>query len=147
MLIVWITVFLFFMIAEIGIHNLFFCLSISLGALAATSCQIYGIPFEKQIVIFCIATGIGFFVLQLFTRSLQSKKFYKTALEQMKGSITPMISGYDKNPGTVHSAGTTWNAQSIDGKPIKTGTKVRIIDIKNITLIVEPLMQDGEHNE
>lgn len=146
MLFIWITIFLFFVVAEMGTPHLFFCLGIALGSLAAAIAHIYGLSCEKQIIIFLIATMISFFLLQLFARSLQSKKFYKTALEQMKGSITCMTSECDNNPGTVHIAGTTWNAQSINKKPIKAGTIVRIIEIKNITLIVEPLTQYGEEN-
>jgi membrane protein implicated in regulation of membrane protease activity len=141
MLNIWIITFLFFLLIEMGIPGLFFCLSIACGSLGGFVADFYELSFEVQIYLFCVGTFISFYLLHSFAIILQAQLGYKTGVERLKGSPTHMLTDCGLIPGTVHIAGTTWNAQSLHGDYINAGTLVRIIDIKNTTLIVQPIKE------
>lgn len=146
MLITWILTFLFFLVIEMGAPGLFFCLSIAFGALVGLIADLYGMSFEIQICFFCISTFVSFYLLHSLATTMQSQLGYKTGTEKLKGALACLLTDCGSNPGTIHIAGTTWNAQSLHGDHIDAGTTVRIIDIKNVTLIVQPIKEYGGKN-
>ena len=60
-----------------------------------------------------------------------------TGVEALTGYIGEVLDGLDPS-GTVKVNGETWNAESVSGS-IGKGEKVRIKEIKNLKLYVEPL--------
>jgi membrane protein implicated in regulation of membrane protease activity len=87
-----------------------------------------------------------FYLLRSLAITVQSQLGYKTGAEKLKGTLAFLLTDCGSNPGTIHIAGTTWNAQSPHGDHIDAGTTVRIIDIKNITLIIQPIKEHGGKN-
>lgn len=146
MLFIWAAIFLLFFLVEMVFVNLFFCLSIACGAVGGFATAFYAMPIETQIIAFCLITCISFCLLRLMVCKIQSKAGYKTGIEKLKGTVTIMLTESGLMPGTVHVAGTTWNAQAIHGTRIGAEAIVRIIDIKNITLIVELITKNEEKN-
>lgn len=146
MLFIWAFLFLFFVIMEMGFPSLFFCLSIACGAGAGFIASFYILPVEIQVSIFCIATLLSFCCLRMLAIKIQSKSGYKTGTEKLKGAIAVILTEAGLSPGSLHIAGTTWSAQSLHGTKIAAGAMVRIIDIKNTTLIVEIIKEHEENH-
>jgi membrane-bound serine protease (ClpP class) len=62
--------------------------------------------------------------------------------------VSPGAYGYVRVPlqpsGIVHAGGEEWTARSADGRPVPTGTPVRVLRKDGLTLIVEPAEPHGE---
>jgi membrane protein implicated in regulation of membrane protease activity len=130
---------------EMGFPSLFFCLSIACGAGAGFIVSFYTLPIETQASAFFIVTLLSFCCLRMLAIKIQSKSGYKTGTEKLRGAIAIVLTEAGLSPGSVHIAGTTWSAQSLHGTKINAGTMIRIIDIKNTTLIVE-IIKEYEEN-
>jgi membrane protein implicated in regulation of membrane protease activity len=51
----------------------------------------------------------------------------------------------DRNMGAVSCDGKIWSARTVDGTAVKKDEKVRVIQIKGVKLIVEPVNKYAEN--
>jgi len=139
---IWIITALFFFLIEIGHPALFLALSCSFGSIAGFFASYFELQLWYQCLLACIITFLSFIILHKIGIRLQSNSSYKTSIMQLKGSITTIIDECHENQtGTVRIGGTTWGIIGVNRKRIPAGSLVRIIDIKGIVLIVEPINQ------
>lgn len=86
-----------------------------------------------------VITALFFLVIIGFGISAQRLKPV-TGLHGLTGAVAECLVPIDPS-GIVRVHGEEWNAQSVSGK-IDTGEKVRITDVKGLTLYVEPVGSD-----
>ena len=110
----------------------------ALGALVSMILAFFRIPLPWQILIFLVISA----VLLIFTRPVVVKKFKvggirtnSDALIGQEGSIIQEITRDEKGKAKVK--GQIWTASSLDGNPIGEGIRVRVEDIRGVTLIVK----------
>ncbi|HID20750.1 MAG TPA: nodulation protein NfeD [Methanophagales archaeon] len=88
-------------------------------------------------VIGIAAASAVFFFFAVGAVLIARKKRAKVGAEELIGKVTKAETEINAEGGTVKTRGEIWNAQSIDGKKIKEGEKVEIVDREGLTLIVK----------
>ncbi len=113
----------------------------AVGAVAAAIAAQLGLDIIWQIGVFVIVSG----VLLCFTRpvfkKLMVKKTQRTNADRFIGMEALVISPIDEieNKGQVKISGSVWSALSSDGSEIPEGTRVKVLEIKGVKLVVEPV--------
>ncbi len=92
------------------------------------------IPYD--VIYAVIFFTVGFFLLILFLVIRVRKKKVATGKEAIVGKMGIVIEDL-KPEGLVRIDGEIWKAISAKGDHIKKGERVRVVDIKNLTLYVE----------
>lgn len=92
---------------------------------------------SRSVIISATVVAALFFLFIIGLGIKAQRRKVVTGVEGLKGYTGEVIDGLDPS-GTVKINGETWNAESLSG-PIGKGEKVRIKEIKNLKLYVEPI--------
>lgn len=133
-------------IATLGLTTIWF----AGGALVAFLLSLLGVAWQVQMSVFVVVS----FVLLIFTRPIAIKslnrKTTKTNVESLVGRTAKVTSRID-NVQAIGSAslnGQEWTARTVrDGQNIEAGVLVRVVEVRGVKLIVEPLKEMKENSE
>ena len=141
---IWLIMAGIFLIAEIiTVGFLIFWLSI--GSLFAMITSLFTDNLVIQTAVFVISSTILIFVTKPFVKKFAtSKNPIKTNVYSIIGKDG--IVTQDINPieavGQIKISGEVWSATSQDNQIIPKDTKVRVLEIKGVKAIVEPVLND-----
>lgn len=141
---IWLIMAGIFLIAEIiTVGFLIFWLSI--GSLFAMITSLFTDNLVIQTTVFVISSTILIFVTKPFVKKFATNKNpIKTNVYSIIGKNG--IVTQDINPieavGQIKISGEVWSATSQDNQTIPKDTKVRVLEIKGVKAIVEPVLND-----
>ena len=141
---IWLIMAGIFLIAEIiTVGFLIFWLSI--GSLFAMITSLFTDNLVIQTAVFVISSTILIFVTKPFVKKFATNKNpIKTNVYSIIGKNG--IVTQDINPieavGQIKISGEVWSATSQDNQIIPKDTKVRVLEIKGVKAIVEPVLND-----
>ncbi len=141
---IWLIMAGIFLIAEIiTVGFLIFWLSI--GSLFAMITSLFTDNLVIQTAVFVISSTILIFVTKPFVKKFATNKNpIKTNVYSIIGKDG--IVTQDINPieavGQIKISGEVWSAISQDNQTIPKDTKVRVLEIKGVKAIVEPVLND-----
>ena len=141
---IWLIMAGIFLIAEIiTVGFLIFWLSI--GSLFAMITSLFTDNLVIQTAVFVISSTILIFVTKPFVKKFATNKNpIKTNVYSIIGKNG--IVTQDINPieavGQIKISGEVWSAISQDNKIIPKDTKIRVLEIKGVKAIVEPVLND-----
>jgi membrane-bound serine protease (ClpP class) len=95
------------------------------------------VKISRPVIISATVVFALFFLFIIVLGIKAQRRKVVTGLEALTGYTGEVIEGLDPL-GTVKVNGETWNAESLTGR-IGKGEKVRIIEMKNLKLYVEPV--------
>jgi len=142
MALIWIGVALVFAVAEVATVSLFAAF-ISAGAIGAAVAAYLGAGIVEQGVIFFAVALAG---ILLARPPLLRYLHHRRTPEMLSGApsmvgqtalVVEAITGPHQR-GHVRIAGENWPALTADGKPVKAGQTVQVVDINKATLVVAP---------
>lgn len=141
MTLIWIAVGLGFAIVEVATVALFAAF-LAVGALAAAAAAFAGADLLFQGVAFATVSVLGIAVARPPLLRYLRHRHAPVLLSGAPGMIGETAMVVDSiagphNRGHVRIAGEDWPALSRDGRPISQGASVRVVDIKQATLVVE----------
>ena len=141
---IWLIMAGIFLIAEIiTVGFLIFWLSI--GSLFAMITSLFTDNLVIQTAVFVISSTILIFVKKPFVKKFATNKNpIKTNVYSIIGKNG--IVTQDINPieavGQIKISGEVWSAISQDNQIIPKDTKIRVLEIKGVKAIVEPVLND-----
>lgn len=141
---IWLAIALAFGVAEV-VTTAFYALFIVIGALAAALAAQLGAPLPVQVIVFAVVSVLGVVAARPSLMSYLEKRRAPELLsgaEGMIGQEAPVIDdiGGPHQPGHVRVAGESWPAISEDGSAVPAGTVVKVVGIRQATLIVNPVV-------
>ncbi len=119
----------------------FVMFNFGIGTLIATLAAILGLGIEWQVILFCIATLISFFVIRPLAvkyayRKSDHRPTNNLALIGRKGEVITAIDN-EKNRGEIKVDGDIWRAKTINNETVEVGTIVTIVKLESIIVFVE----------
>jgi membrane protein implicated in regulation of membrane protease activity len=137
---IWFLIGLVLIILEFaipGVITVFF----GIGAwVVSLLCLLFNVPLNLQIIIFIIISILSLILLRKSVKRLLENRA-ENAVDELHEFIdqraTVLVAISPEKAGRVEFRGSSWNAES--DEKISEGSTVKIIDKKNITLIVKSL--------
>ena len=113
----------------------------AVGALAAAIAAQFGASILFQVSTFVVVSAILLCVTRPVFKKISVKKPQRTNADRFIGEEAMVIKKIDdiNNDGQVKIAGQVWSAVSEDKSPLEEGTIVKVIDIRGVKLVVEPI--------
>ena len=130
-----------FLIAEIFTAG-FLIFWLSVGSLFAMIVSFFTTNLIIQTTVFVISSTILIFATKPFVKKFATNRnTIKTnvySIENKVGIVTKDINPIEA-VGQVKIDGETWSAISYDNKVIPKGTKIKVLEIKGVKALVEPI--------
>ncbi|WP_255883353.1 MULTISPECIES: NfeD family protein [unclassified Ruminococcus] len=135
---VWIGLALLALLVEAGTSQMI-SIWFSLGALGGAICCIFTDNIVIQVFVFIIVTTLSLVLTRPIVKKFKLKNSeVKTNIDRVIGCEAMLTKPITKeSPGEIKVLGDYWMAVSSDGSEIKSGTKVRVLEIKSTKLVVE----------
>lgn len=113
----------------------------AVGALAAAIAAQFGASILFQVGTFVVVSAILLCVTRPVFKKRSVKKPQRTNADRFIGEEAMVIKKIDdiNNDGQVKIAGQVWSAVSEDKSPLEEGTIVKVIAIRGVKLVVEPI--------
>ena len=114
----------------------------AVGALAAAIAAQFGASILFQVGTFVVVLrAILLCVTRPVFKKISVKKPQRTNADRFIGEEAMVIKKIDdiNNDGQVKIAGQVWSAVSEDKSPLEEGTIVKVIAIRGVKLVVEPI--------
>lgn len=113
----------------------------AVGALAAAIAAQFGASTLFQVGTFVVVSAILLCVTRPVFKKISVKKPQRTNADRFIGEEAMVIKKIDdiNNYGQVKIAGQVWSAVSEDKSPLEEGTIVKVIAIRGVKLVVEPI--------
>ena len=113
----------------------------AVGALAAAIAAQFGASILFQVGTFVVVSAILLCVTRPVFKKISVKKPQRTNADRFIGEEAMVIKKIDdiNNDGQVNIAGQVWSAVSEDKSPLEEGTIVKVIAIRGVKLVVEPI--------
>lgn len=113
----------------------------AVGALAAAIAAQFGASILFQVGTFVVVSAILLCVTRPVFKKISVKKPQRTNADRFIGEEVMVIKKIDdiNNDGQVKIAGQVWSAVSEDKSPLEEGTIVKVIAIRGVKLVVEPI--------
>ena len=113
----------------------------AVGALAAAIAAQFGASILFQVGTFVVVSAILLCVTRPVFKKISVKKPQRTNADRFIGEEAMVIKKIDdiNNDGQVKIAGQVWSAVSEDKSPLEEGTIVKVIAIRGVKLVVEPI--------
>jgi membrane protein implicated in regulation of membrane protease activity len=114
---------------------------ITLGALASAIAAYFGLGLTEQVIVFAVVSVLGIVAarppLMSYLRRRQTPELLSGA-QSMVGKEALVVDAIKSQhePGHVLVAGENWPAVSEDGEPVPKGTTIRIVGLRQATLVV-----------
>ena len=139
---IWLILAILLLIVEIFTIT-FLTASLAIGSLAAGVFSYLGFDINYQLIVFSIGSTIAFFGARPFMKKYAYKhgRNVKTNMEALEGQIGRVVEDIDPNTGSgrVIVGGDDWKAESLNDIIIIKGNRIRVIQVKSTTLIVDSL--------
>ena len=139
----WLMAFIILVVMEfltMGLTTIWF----AIGALAAFFASLFGATFWVQIVLFLVVSLVVLVVYRPLAVKYVNSRRTKTNVDDLIGKeakVTEKIDNLNQT-GRVVLNGMDWSARTTIGGKIDVDTIVRVIDVKGVKLIVEPVISD-----
>lgn len=113
----------------------------AVGALAVAIAAQFGASILFQVGTFVVVSAILLCVTRPVFKKISVKKPQRTNADRFIGEEAMVIKKIDdiNNDGQVKIAGQVWSAVSEDKSPLEEGTIVKVIAIRGVKLVVEPI--------
>lgn len=142
MLIFWIVVALAFAVGEV-LTTGFFALFLTVAAIGAAVAAVFGLDLLVQGIVFAVLAVAGILVarpplMAWARRRHRGGPVVLSGAQEMigrTGLVIDSIKGAHQ-AGHVKIMGERWPAVTADGSPVKEGAEVRVVDIRDATLVV-----------
>jgi membrane protein implicated in regulation of membrane protease activity len=141
---VWLAAALAFGVAEM-LTLAFFALFFVVGALAAAVAAWLGLSEVGQIVVFAVVSIVGVVAarppMMHYLKERRGTPEVLSGAEAMIGRDATVVDDIldEHHPGHVLIAGERWLAIPADGRPISSGSTVRIERLRQSRLVVSPV--------
>lgn len=140
----WLILLIIFVVIEAATVNLT-TIWFAGGALVALIVSLCGLNLIWQVAAFLLVT----ILLLIFTKPIVQKHFNNkltpTNINAMMGKqaiVTEQIDNVHET-GAIQVDGLTWTAREVDQQIIEVGSVVEVMEVKGVTLFVQPSI----HNE
>ena len=135
---VWIGLALFALLVEAGTSQLI-SIWFSLGAIGSAISCIFTDNIVIQLFVFITVTTLSLVLTRPIVKKLKLKgAAVKTNLDRVIGCEATLTKDITRDcDGELKVLGDYWLAVSRDGNEIKSGTRVKVLEIKGTKLIVE----------
>lgn len=135
---VWVGFALFALLVEAGTSQLI-SIWFSLGAFGGAICCIFTDNIIIQVFVFIIITTLSLVITRPLVKKFKQKNGeVKTNLDRVIGCEATLTKDITKdNPGELKVLGDYWSVISSDGNEVKSGTRVKVLEIKGTKLVVE----------
>lgn len=140
--VVWIAILIGGIAIEVATLNLV-SVWFAVGALAAFIALTLGAGFVVQLIVFAVVSAIMLCLIRPLTTDILKPKGAKTNADRIIGElalVTETISNA-QSKGQIKISGQIWSAKSNDGQIINEGKTVKIIAIRGVKVIVEPVSE------
>ena len=134
--VIWLVLIILLVIVEALTFN-FITIWAAIGSLAAFITAYFTNDINIQLVVFFLVTIISLIFSRPFVKKIIKFDKEATNLDSTIGKTAIVLKQVDNDSGRVKVMGKDWAARSIDGKIIKEGSKVKVLEIKGVKLIVE----------
>lgn len=137
---VWIGLALFALLVEAGTSQLI-SIWFSLGAIGGAISCIFTDNIVIQLFVFITVTTLSLVLTRPIVKKLKLKgAAVKTNLDRVIGCEATLTKDITRDcDGELKVLGDYWLAVSRDGNEIKSGTRVKVLEIKGTKLIVEEI--------
>lgn len=134
----WLIIFLVLLVIEIftlGLTTIWF----AIGAIAAIVAALLGAEVMIQVMLFIIVSVVTLILTRPIAVKYLGKNTLNTNVDELVGKTAvvtkPIID--ENNIGEAKIDGEIWLAKSSDGKMIKEGETVKVVEVNGVKLIVE----------
>ena len=140
----WLMAFIILVVMEfltMGLITIWF----AIGALTAFFASLFGASFWIQIILFLVVSLVVLVVYRPLAVKYVNSKRTKTNVDDLVGKeakVTEKIDNLNQT-GRVVLNGMDWSARTTIGGTIDVDTIVKVIEVKGVKLIVEPVISDG----
>ena len=140
----WLMAFIILVVMEfltMGLTTIWF----AIGALTAFFASLFGASFWIQIILFLVVSLIVLVVYRPLAVKYVNSRRTKTNVDDLVGKeakVTEKIDNLNQT-GRVVLNGMDWSARTTIGGTIDVDTIVKVIEVKGVKLIVEPVISDG----
>ncbi len=140
MTLIWLAVALAFAVAEM-LTLAFFAVFAVVGALAGALAAATGLTLAGQVVAFAVVSVLGMVaarpVLMGYLQRRRTPEVISGA-QSMIGMMAPVVDEVTDThrPGHVRITGETWPAITESSSPIPAGSTVKVVGLRNATLLV-----------
>ncbi len=143
---IWLGLMVVFIIVEAACPIHLVSIWFAAGSLVAAIVSLLHGPVALQILLFVVFSGGLLALLWPFTKKFLKPKLEKTNIDSVigtEGYVTADIDNLTAS-GQVRLGGMDWTARSTLGKPIPTGTQIRVDRIEGVKVFVTPVTQTEE---
>ena len=140
----WLMAFIILVVMEfltMGLTTIWF----AIGALTDFFASLFGASFWIQIILFLVVSLVVLVVYRPLAVKYVNSKRTKTNVDDLVGKeakVTEKIDNLNQT-GRVVLNGMDWSARTTIGGTIDVDTIVKVIEVKGVKLIVEPVISDG----
>ena len=119
----------------------------AVGAFGAVIAAAAGATASVQVAVFVLLSAISLALTRPIMKRVTKKTGEATNADKAIGEICIVLEDIDndRNMGAVSCDGKIWSARTVDGTAVKKDEKVRVIQIKGVKLIVEPVNKYAEN--
>ena len=140
----WLMAFIILVVMEfltMGLTTIWF----AIGALVAFFASLFGASFWIQIILFLVVSLVVLVVYRPLAVKYVNSKRTKTNVDDLVGKEAKVIEKIDNlnQTGRVVLNGMDWSARTTIGGTIDVDTIVKVIEVKGVKLIVEPVISEG----
>lgn len=132
----WLSIALFFVLIELMLPGLFVFLSVSVGAMSALILYFLGYSLFAQIIAFLSITSLSFIGFWRWCRVLTPAPTLTNvyALVGKRGIVTQPVNSVQ---GAIKIEGQLWSARTKMGKELEVGATVIVLAVKGCHVIVK----------
>ena len=140
----WLMAFIILVVMEfltMGLTTIWF----AIGALVAFFASLFGASFWIQIILFLVVSLVVLVVYRPLAVKYVNSRRTKTNVDDLVGKeakVTEKIDNLNQT-GRVILNGMDWSARTTIGGTIDVDTIVKVIEVKGVKLIVEPVISEG----
>ena len=140
----WLMAFIILVVMEfltMGLTTIWF----AIGALTAFFASLFGASFWIQIILFLVVSLVVLVVYRPLAVKYVNSRRTKTNVDALVGKeakVTEKIDNLNQT-GRVVLNGMDWSARTTIGGTIDVDTIVKVIEVKGVKLIVEPVISEG----
>ena len=140
----WLMAFIILVVMEfltMGLTTIWF----AIGALTAFFASLFGASFWIQIILFLVVSLVVLVVYRPLAVKYVNSRRTKTNVDDLVGKeakVTEKIDNLNQT-GRVVLNGMDWSARTTIGGTIEVDTIVKVVEVKGVKLIVEPVISEG----
>lgn len=135
MTIIWFIVFTVLLIIELATVNLV-TIWFAIGAVASIITTFFTFSVWIQMIVFVIVSLLALLATKPLMKRFKHFDVVPTNSDRVIGKVGEVTKSIEKNQyGEVKVYGNTWTATS--DKPIREGTRVKVLSIDGVKLVVE----------